>query len=77
MEHPNNPSHVVGNIAERLTRPVRGVPLGVVKDHVSSCYDRCTTGEMTVFIFIGITKASDVNTVIMRNNNLLDRKSVV
>ena len=30
----------------------------------------CTRGKMTVFIFIGITTATDPNTVIMRNDNL-------
>ena len=69
MEHPDGPSHMVGNIAETLTKPVKRGPLGVFKDHVSSWQDRCTTEEMTLFIFIGITKASNLNTVTMRNNN--------
>ena len=48
----------------------KGVPLWVVKDHVSSWYDRYTTGEMTCVYSWGITKASDLNMVTMRYNNL-------
>ena len=70
MEHSDGPSHVVGNIAERLTRPVRGY----LSEWSRTTWALGRTGtpqERWLCGLLGITKESDLNTVIVRNNKII------